>query len=49
MECLIGIRCRDFVMLAADMTNAHSIMVMKTGKIFDRLHNWNALIIVHVY
>lgn len=39
MECLIGIRCRDFVMLAADMTNAHSIMVMKTGKIFDRLHN----------
>lgn len=32
MECLIGIRCRDFVMLAADMTNAHSIMVMKTDE-----------------
>ncbi|KAL3288960.1 hypothetical protein HHI36_003403 [Cryptolaemus montrouzieri] len=32
MDCLIGIRCKDFVMLAADMTNAHSIMVMKTDE-----------------
>lgn len=32
MECLIGVKCNDFVMVAADMTNAHSIMVMKTGK-----------------
>lgn len=32
MECLIGIQFKDFVMVAADMTNAHSIMVMKTSK-----------------
>jgi 20S proteasome subunit beta 4 len=32
MECLIGIAFRDFVLVAADMTNAQSIMVMKDGK-----------------
>jgi hypothetical protein len=34
MECLLGIAFRDFVLIASDMTNAHSIMVMKDGK-FD--------------
>ncbi|KAG8236854.1 hypothetical protein J437_LFUL017219 [Ladona fulva] len=29
MECLIGIAFNDYVLIAADMTNAHSIMVMK--------------------
>jgi 20S proteasome subunit beta 4 len=33
MDCLIGIKFNDFVIIAADMTNAHSIIVMKTGKI----------------
>jgi hypothetical protein len=32
MECLLGIAFRDFVLIAADMSNAHSIMVMKDGK-----------------
>jgi 20S proteasome alpha/beta subunit len=32
MECLIGIVGKDFVMLAADMNAAHSIVVMKHGK-----------------
>lgn len=31
MECILGLACNDFVMLAADMTNAHSILVNKTG------------------
>ena len=29
MECLIGMAFNDFVMVAADQTNARSIMVMK--------------------
>lgn len=33
MECLIGIQFKDFVLVAADMTNSQSIMVMKNGKI----------------
>ncbi|XP_015606974.1 proteasome subunit beta type-2 [Cephus cinctus] len=32
MECLIGIQFRDFVLVAADMTNAQSIMVMKSDE-----------------
>jgi 20S proteasome alpha/beta subunit len=32
MECLLGITFRDFVLIAADMTNARSIMVVKDGK-----------------
>lgn len=32
MECLLGMKFKDFVMVASDMNNAHSIMVMKTGK-----------------
>lgn len=31
MECLIGIQFKDFVLVAADMTTAQSIMVMKSG------------------
>jgi 20S proteasome subunit beta 4 len=31
MECLLGIAFNDFVLVAADMTNAHSILVMKDG------------------
>ncbi|XP_015514090.1 proteasome subunit beta type-2 [Neodiprion pinetum] len=42
MECLIGIQFKDFVLVAADMTNANSIMVMKNDeqkihKISDKL------------
>ncbi|XP_031850081.1 proteasome subunit beta type-2 [Nomia melanderi] len=42
MECLIGIKFKDFVLVAADMTTAHSIMVMKSDeqkihKISDKL------------
>jgi len=29
MECLIGMQCQDFVMVASDQTNARSIIVMK--------------------
>ncbi|KAK9702444.1 Proteasome subunit [Popillia japonica] len=32
MECIIGIKFNDFVLIAADMTNAHSIIVMKTDE-----------------
>lgn len=34
MECLVGIQCKDFVLVAADMTTAQSIIVMKSGKMF---------------
>ena len=32
MECLIGIQCKDFVMVASDTSNARSIVRMKDGK-----------------
>nr|QBH72687.1 proteasome subunit beta type [Encarsia formosa] len=32
MECLIGIQFKDFILVAADMTNATSIMVMKSDE-----------------
>jgi len=32
MECLIGMAFDDFVMVAADQTNARSIMVMKSDQ-----------------
>ncbi|KRT83197.1 hypothetical protein AMK59_4266, partial [Oryctes borbonicus] len=32
MECIIGIKFNDFVLIAADKTNAHSIIVMKTDE-----------------
>lgn len=42
LQCLLGIQCNDFVMIAADQTNSHSIMVMKNDedkifKISDKL------------
>ncbi|XP_032690283.1 proteasome subunit beta type-2-like [Odontomachus brunneus] len=42
MECLIGIQCKDFVLVAADMTTTQSIIVMKNDehkihKISDKL------------
>ncbi|KAL0279650.1 UNVERIFIED_CONTAM: hypothetical protein PYX00_001157 [Menopon gallinae] len=42
MECLMGIACNDFVMLAADMTKTQSILVMKNDeeklwKLSDRM------------
>ncbi|XP_011692029.1 PREDICTED: proteasome subunit beta type-2-like [Wasmannia auropunctata] len=32
MECLIGIQCKDFVLVAADMTTTQSIIVMKSDE-----------------
>lgn len=32
LQCLLGIQCNDFVMIAADQSNAHSIMLMKDGE-----------------
>lgn len=32
METILGIKGPDFVMLAADCTQAHSIIMMKEGK-----------------
>nr|QBH72692.1 proteasome subunit beta type [Franklinothrips vespiformis] len=32
MECLLGLACKDFVLIAADQTNAHSIIVMKNDE-----------------
>lgn len=32
-ECSIGVQFNDFLLVAADMTTAQSIMVMKNGKI----------------
>ncbi|XP_049817936.1 proteasome subunit beta type-2 isoform X2 [Aethina tumida] len=32
MECLIGIKFDDYVLIAADRTNSHSIIVMKTDE-----------------
>ncbi|XP_073946195.1 proteasome subunit beta type-2-like [Choristoneura fumiferana] len=42
LQCLMGIQCNDFVMIAADQSNSHSIMVMKDDeekiyKISDKL------------
>lgn len=31
METIVGIKGKDFVMLAADSTHPHSIMVLKDG------------------
>lgn len=37
METVIGIKFNDFVLIATDMTAAHSIMVMKDGETFVKL------------
>lgn len=44
METLLGIKGPDFVMLAADCTQAHSIIMMKEGKL---QHNLNKRMILH--
>ena len=41
METILGIRGPDFVMVAADTTQARSIIVMKEGMSFERLSNNN--------
>ncbi|KAB0803479.1 hypothetical protein PPYR_00449 [Photinus pyralis] len=46
MECLLGIKCRDFVIVAADMTKAHSIMVMKTDE--NKLHTLSNKIVMAI-
>lgn len=33
METLLGVKGKDFVMIAADSTHANSIIVLKSGKI----------------
>lgn len=39
LQCLLGIQCNDFVMIAADQSASHSIMVMKDGEftVYDKL------------
>lgn len=32
METIVGVKGKDFVMLAADSSHPHSIMVLKDGK-----------------
>lgn len=55
MECLIGIQFKDFVLVAADMTTAQSIMVMKNGKELYMLDyfiiniNLNVICLLHYY
>lgn len=41
METLLGIKGPDFVMLAADTTHAHSVIVMKEGKIIKQETKWS--------
>lgn len=42
METTLGIKGRDFVMVAADCTQAHSIIMMKEGRNFVLVkHNLN--------
>lgn len=43
MECVLGIACNDFVILASDMTNAHSILVNKQGIFILESLNLNLL------
>lgn len=46
MECLIGIQFRDFVLVAADMTTAQSIMVMKNDE--HKIHKMSNKIVMAV-
>lgn len=39
METILGIKGKDFVMLAADCTQAHSIITLKEGKFSHFTHN----------
>lgn len=44
METLLGVKGKDFVMIAADSTHANSIIVLKSGKFNRNKHNLNILI-----
>ncbi|XP_076647805.1 proteasome subunit beta type-2 [Halictus rubicundus] len=46
MECLIGIKFKDFVLVAADMTTAHSIMVMKSDE--QKIHKISSKLVMAV-
>lgn len=35
METIVGVKGKDFVMLAADSSHPHSIMVLKDGKYYE--------------
>lgn len=50
METILGIKGPDFVMVAADCTQAHSIIMMKEGKFIslDRREWLNLIIFVPV-
>lgn len=39
LQCLLGIQCNDFVMIAADQSTSHSIMVMKDGQLSSELQS----------
>lgn len=39
METIIGVKGKDFVMLAADSTHPHSIMVLKDGSLIENSFN----------
>ncbi|XP_076292063.1 proteasome subunit beta type-2-like [Lasioglossum baleicum] len=46
MECLIGIKFKDFVLVAADMTTAHSILVMKSDE--QKIHKISEKLVMAV-
>lgn len=46
MECLLGIACRDYVLIAADMTNARSVIVMKDDE--GKLHQLSENLVMAV-
>ncbi|KAK2582050.1 hypothetical protein KPH14_002755 [Odynerus spinipes] len=46
MECLIGIQFKDFVLIAADMTNSQSIMVMKSDE--EKIHKMSDKLVMAV-
>lgn len=48
LQCLLGIQCNDFVMIAADQSASHSIMVMKDGEfaVFDKHFGLTSVLVV---
>lgn len=46
MECLLGMAFNEFVILAADQTSSHSILVVKQGKYcFSKLDSTDTVIV----
>lgn len=41
METILGIRGADFVMVAADCTQAHSIITLKEGKLVPFINKFD--------